>query len=185
MIQPLPQGQFGAILADPPWNFRTYSKKGRDRCPDARHYDVMDLDDIKAMPVQDIAASDCALFLWVTDPLLQQGLDVMQEWGFTYKTIAFTWAKPNLKSPGWAIGTGYWTRANPEMCLFGTRGKPKKQSSSVRQLIVEPRREHSRKPDCTHTRIQELVPGPYCELFARAPREGWSTWGNQTEKFAS
>lgn len=181
----LPCGPFAAILADPPWNFRTYSAKGRDRCPDARHYDVMSLDDIKNMPVADIAAKDCALFLWVTDPMLQEGIDVMKSWGFTYKTIGFTWAKTNRVSEGWAIGTGYWTRANPEMCLMGTRGKPQRQSCSVRQLVVEPRREHSRKPDCVRSRIEELVPGPYCELFARTESPGWSSWGNQTERFAA
>jgi N6-adenosine-specific RNA methylase IME4 len=82
------------------------------------------------------------------------------------------------------MGTGYWTRANSEVCLLATRGQPKRVDSGVRQAIVEKRRQHSRKPDCVHRRIEQLVSGPYLELFARAPRSGWDVWGNQTNKFA-
>jgi N6-adenosine-specific RNA methylase IME4 len=81
------------------------------------------------------------------------------------------------------MGLGYWTRANTEPCLLATRGKPKRLNADVRQLIIEPRREHSRKPDCVHSRIERLVAGPYLELFARAPRKGWDVWGNETAKF--
>ncbi len=183
--------RYGAILADPPWLYATWSGKGRDRCPDARpfkgaparHYDVMTLADIKALPVASWAAPDCALFLWATTPMLPQALDVMATWGFAYKATAFVWAKPNRKSPGWAIGTGHWTRANAELCLFGTRGKPKRKSRAVRQLIVEPRREHSRKPDCTRERIMALVDGPYLEMFARSTLPGWDAWGDQVGRF--
>lgn len=184
MIDPLPKGPFKAILADCPWAFSTYSAKGRDRCPDARHYQVMKLADIKAMPVADIADKDCVLFLWVTPPMLMHGLEVLDAWGFKYKTKAFCWAKTNRKKPGYAIGTGYWTRANTEDCLLATRGKPSRVSAAVRQLVVEPRREHSRKPDCIHDRIEALVDGPYCELFARSDRTGWSCWGNETDRFS-
>ena len=82
------------------------------------------------------------------------------------------------------IGCGYWTRANSEVCLLATRGKPKRLNADVRQAIIEPRRQHSRKPDCVHGRIERLVEGPYLELFARAPRPGWTVWGNETDKFA-
>ena len=179
-----PSNQFGAILADPPWNFRTYSRKGRDRCPDARHYGVMKFEDIKALSadVQRVAAKNCVLFLWVTDPFLIKGVELMESWGFRYSTVAFTWAKTG-KVAGWPMGTGYWTRANPEMCLLGVRGKPSRVAKDVQQLIVAPRREHSRKPDETHERIERLVEGPYLEMFARQARPNWSVWGNQTEKF--
>jgi N6-adenosine-specific RNA methylase IME4 len=143
----------------------------------------MSLEDIKALPVADMAAPDACLFLWITDPMLQQGLDCIATWGFTYKTVAFTWTKPTKDGTGWAMGCGYWTRANPEQCLLATRGKPKRLSRSVRQLVVEPRREHSRKPDCVRERIESLVGGAYLELFARDTRPGWSSWGDQTGLF--
>jgi N6-adenosine-specific RNA methylase IME4 len=208
----LPAGLFGAILADPPWRFTTFSANGRGRCPDGplsdkaarnlqrqnspeRHYATMALDEIKALPVAFAAAKDCALFMWAVDPMIPQALDVGAAWGFTFKTIAFVWAKerrvtsrrgddtdvPDHKR--FPMGTGYWTRANPEICLLFTRGKPTRVSAAVRKLLIAPRREHSRKPDETHQRIQALVTGPYLELFAREPREGWTVWGNQTDHF--
>jgi N6-adenosine-specific RNA methylase IME4 len=82
------------------------------------------------------------------------------------------------------VGMGYWTRSNSEFCLLGTRGKPKRLNADVRQAIIEPRREHSRKPDCVYNRIERLVAGPYLELFARTTRPGWTSWGNQVGKFA-
>lgn len=187
----LPPGPFACILADPPWSFRSWSDKGRDRCPDAmvrqkglaeRHYATMSLTDIKVLPVADVAAKDAALFLWAVDCMLPQALDVMAVWGFTFKTVAFTWAKAKTNG-GWHIGLGYWTRGNPEMCLLGTRGSPRRLSAAVRQLIVAPRREHSRKPDEAHERIEQLVPGARLELFARQSRPGWTTWGAQAGRF--
>jgi N6-adenosine-specific RNA methylase IME4 len=180
---------YGAILADPPWRFATWSDKGRGRCPDGmssgqfRHYETMTLDAIKALPVADVAAQDCALFLWVTEPMLEHGLAVGKAWGFTYKTKAFCWAK-RTKHGKWHIGTGHWTRANPEDCLLFTRGKPKRLSCAVRELIEAPVREHSRKPDEIYDRIEALVAGPYLELFARTRRDGWAQWGNQADKFS-
>ena len=172
--------QYGAILADPPWRYETWSGKGRDRCPDARHYEVMPLAKLRNIEIP--AADDCALFLWVTDPMLLVGLDLMSTWGFTYKTVAFTWAKTGVGVP-FPMGNGYWTRANPEMCLLGTRGRPKRLHKDVRQLIVAPRRQHSRKPDEVYERIVRLVPGPYLEMFARTVRKGWDSHGDQTDKF--
>lgn len=176
----MPQaGHYGAIYADPPWNFVTRSAKGRGRCPDGQgHYQVMDLDAIKALPVVQLAAPDCVLLLWITDPLLERGLDVIRAWGFVYKTVAFTWVK-TTKSGGWHISLGYWTRGNPEQCLLFTKGHPKALSHSVRQLVVSPRREHSRKPDECYGHIETLVGGPYVELFARHRRPGWDAWGDQ------
>lgn len=171
---------YRVILADPPWNF----DGGGDR--NARtHYDTMTPADIARLPVGDLAAKDCALFLWVTDPLLDVGLAAMKRWGFRYTTVAFTWAKRTRLDAGWHLGTGYYTRANPEMCLLGIAGSlglPK--SRGVRQLVVEPLREHSRKPDRIHGDIEALFDGQYCELFARQRRPGWDAWGNQLDRFA-
>lgn len=201
-------GTFKVILADPPWRFKTWSAKGRDRCPDApvkrweqrkatpeRHYATMTLEDIKALPVGQVAAKDCVLILWAIDPMLPQALDVGAAWGFKYKTICFDWAKtrkagsPRHLLHGEAanklfpMGPGYWTRSNPERCLLFTRGKPKRISAAVRQLIIAPRREHSRKPDEQYPGIEALCEGPYLELFARARRPGWEAWGDQIGKF--
>ena len=183
---------YGAILADPPWHFEVWSIDPTDskvRHP-SKHYNTMSADDIYAMPVQSLAAKDCVLFLWVTWPLLDQGMLTLLEWGFKYKTCAFAWMKAN----GTQVDlfndeieadmlTGYWTRANSEVCLLGTRGKPKRLNADVRQGIIEPRRQHSRKPDCVHERIERLVAGPYLELFARQRRKNWDSWGNETDKF--
>ncbi len=187
----LPAEKFDVIYADPPWTFRTWSNEGKDRSPE-KHYDCMSLADIRALPVSDIAAGNCALFLWVTDPLLPEGLKLMEAWGFKFKTIAFVWAKLNKSAPPmlWTesdffTGLGYWTRANPELCLLGTRGKPKRVSKSVRRLVVSPRREHSRKPDEIAEKIDDLMgrDTSKIELFARTGRTGWTTWGNDVAKF--
>jgi N6-adenosine-specific RNA methylase IME4 len=172
---------YKAILADPPWTFKTYSHKGKGRSAEA-HYDCMSFTDLQLMApqIEEYAAANCALFLWVTDPMLPLGLSLMSSWGFTFKTVGFYWAKTTKDGDGFPIGTGYYTRANPEQCLLGTRGKPRRLSRSVRKLIVSPRREHSRKPDEVYDRIEALCEGPYLELFSRFPRDGWDSIGNQT-----
>lgn len=182
-MSPLSQ-HYGVILADPPWTFATYSKKGKGRSAEA-HYDCMSLMDIKAQPVGDWAAPDCALFLWATDPSLPQALEVMVAWGFVYKTVAFTWTKTTKDGTGFPIGCGYWTRANPEQCLLATRGRPQRLSRAVPQLVLAPRREHSRKPNEVYERIEALVAGPYLELFAREQRAGWDSWGEEVETGAA
>lgn len=179
----LPLFHYGAIYADPPWQYLNWSAAGTRKNASA-HYSCMTADQLAALPVGQIAAPDCALFLWVTDPTLPIGLKIMNAWGFTFKTVAFTWAKRSRRDTGWHMGCGYWTRANPEMCLMGTMGKPKRRSRSVRQLVVSPVREHSRKPDQVAEGIEQLVSGPYIELFARTRRSGWDAWGNEIGKFA-
>lgn len=183
----LKRGHYGAILADPPWRFEVWSGKGKARSAD-NHYDTMAADDIAALSIESIAADDCALFLWSCWPTLHDAFRLIETWGFTYKTCAFSWMKADPyrlfaddKTP--FAGMGYWTRANTEPCLLATRGKPKRLNADVRQGIIAPRREHSRKPDGIHERIERLVAGPYVELFARQKRPGWDVWGNQTDKF--
>lgn len=178
----LPLFHFGAILADPPWRFSNYSPKGEAKNPVA-HYDCMSLDAIKAMRVGDLAKPDSALIMWATAPMLPQALEVMAAWGFTFKT-AGAWAKESKSGEKIAFGTGYVYRSAAEFYLLGTLGNPQIKSRSVRNLIWAPVREHSRKPEQMHADVEALFDGPYLELFARAPRTGWTVWGNQIEKFA-
>jgi N6-adenosine-specific RNA methylase IME4 len=185
----LPRNHFGAILADPPWAFETYSGP-KVPTTHAQPYKTMPIDEIYDLPVKAVSAPNSVLFLWVTWPLLLQGLQSITEWGFKYKTCAFAWIKADASQtdmfpedmPVWP-GMGYWTRSNSEVCLLATKGKPKRVRSDVRQGIIAPRREHSRKPDGIHERIERLVAGPYLELFARQTRPGWTVWGNETTKF--
>ena len=187
----LPIGTAKVILADPPWKFRTYNAKGRRRCPDwkpfkgspAKHYDTMEFAQIASLPVKSLASDDCCLFLWATWPLLLDALLLIDIWGFTYKTCGFDWMKINLGDRQPSIGCGYWTRANTEPCLLATRGKPRRVDAGVRMAVLERRRESGRKPDCVRERIEQLLPGPYVELFARSSRQGWLTWGDETSKF--
>lgn len=181
---------FEVIYADPPWTFKTWSDEGKDRSPE-NHYGCMSLADIEALPVAKIAADNCALFLWTTDPMLPKALKLIEAWGFEYKTIAFVWAKLNKSAPqmmfnekDFFTGLGYWTRANPELCLLATRGRPLRVSKAVRRLVIAPRREHSRKPDEVADRIVQLMGDvPRIELFARETRDGWQAWGDEAQKF--
>lgn len=153
--------KYGAILADPPWQYRVYSKKGLGRSAES-HYPTMNIEDIKALPVADIADKDCALFLWVTFPCLQEGLDVIKAWGFTYKTVAFVWVKQNKKADSLFWGMGYWTRSNVELCLLATKGKPKRVDAGVHQVVISHIEEHSRKPLEVHRRIGNVFTCEWC-----------------------
>jgi N6-adenosine-specific RNA methylase IME4 len=129
--------------------------------------------------------------MWVVDPMIPEALEVGRAWGFKYKSVGFYWVKERRvtytrgsefldeNEQRFPMGTGYWTRANPEQCLLFTKGNPKRLSTSVRKLIVAPRREHSRKPDEQYERTEKLVSGPYLEMFGRKITPGWTTWGNQ------
>ena len=188
-LNDLPQHHFGVILADPPWHFKPWSLEITSNHP-SKHYQTMTDDEIYALPVQELAADDCVLFLWIVWPMLEHGMKTIAAWGFKYKTCAFSWIKANGRqinlfedSISVDMTTGYWTRANSEVCLLATRGSPKRLNDDVRQAIIEPRRQHSRKPQCVYERIERLVDGPYLELFARQKRLGWISWGNETEKF--
>lgn len=150
---------------------------------------------MKALPVQDVAATDCALFMWVVGSHLVDAIALAEAWGFAFKTDAFYWVKQRLIDADQIdmltgdiaeprMGFGYWTRKQIEPCLLFTRGKPRRIGKGVRQVIIEPRREHSRKPDVQYERIEGLVAGPYLEMFARNTRPGWMAWGNQTDKFS-
>lgn len=170
--------KYDLILADPPWRFVTRSPKGVTKKGAAGQYQTMTLPEIKALPVQMMAAPDCILWLWATNPLLPQAFDVMTAWGFSFKTAGH-WVK-HTKNGKIAFGTGYILRCAGEPFLIGTRGKPK-TTRSVRSVIVGLRREHSRKPDEAFTAAEQLMPGARrIELFSRQDRAGWDAWGNET-----
>ena len=179
-----PKKKYNIIYADPPWTFKTYSDKGKGRSAE-NHYPCMNIDDIYKLPVQDIADEDCILLMWVTYPLLKEGIKTMEEWGFTYKTCAFSWIKKNKNADifsdgGLFWGLGYWTRSNNEICLLGTKGKPKRQSKGVHQVVMSKIDKHSKKPDIVKDRIVELCGDvPRIELFARQATKGWDVWGNE------
>ncbi len=196
----LGDAKYGAILADPPWRFQVWSgtevvqARGSKSTykPASVHYQTMPADEIAALPVADLCAEDAVLFMWICWPTLLDALAIIKAWGFAYKTCGFDWMKANTKQIDMfrddadaLMGMGYWTRANSEPCLLATRGKPKRLNADVRQGIIAPRREHSRKPDGIHDRIERLVTGPYIELFARQRRPGWDAWGNQTDRFGA
>lgn len=150
-----------------------------------RHYPTMAIEDIIKMKdtIQRISDENCILFLWVTFPCLLDGLRLIKEWGFTYKTCGFNWVKRNKKSNSWFFGMGYWTRANSELCLIATKGNIKRISKSVFQIVDTHIEEHSKKPDEVRKRIVELVGDlPRIELFARQTAEGWDSWGNELPK---
>ena len=184
-IASLPRAHFAAILADPPWRFETWSDAGKDRSPE-QHYSTMMMDELRRLDVAALATVDSVLFMWATWPTIPHAFALIEAWGFTYKTCGFCWTKADASQLDMfrddadvAIGTGYWTRANTEPCLLATRGQPRRIHADVRQAIIEPRREHSRKPDGIHDRIERLVAGPYLEMFARRRRFGWTVWGNE------
>ena len=170
--------KYNIIYADPPWFYKDKALAGnRGACC---KYAVMNINDIKNLPIKNISADNSILFMWVTMPKLNECFDVIKAWGFEYKTVGFTWIKQNKKSDSLFWGMGSWTRANAEVCLIATKGKPKRESAKVHSVIMSKIREHSRKPDETRDRIVELCGDlPRIELFARQYAEGWDCWGNE------
>jgi N6-adenosine-specific RNA methylase IME4 len=174
----LPLHSAGVVLADPAWSFVTYSPKGWRKSAHA-HYPCMDLAEIRAMPVVDLAGPVSVLVLWSTQVHLLHAIAVLEAWGFTFKTMG-AWAKQSSSGRCWQFGTGYLLRSSAEFFLIGTRRRPPQLSRSSRNLIVAPVREHSRKPDAMYALIEATWPGPYVELFARHPRAGWRQWPELT-----
>jgi N6-adenosine-specific RNA methylase IME4 len=161
---------FRVVLIDPPWNFETYS--GVNSKVD-KHYKTQHIEWIKSLPIKSVCSSDCVLFCWITDPFINRAEEVLNAWGFTYKTIGFHWVKLNQDGSPF-MGNGYWTRANS-----ATTGSPQRISASVERVILSKREQHSKKPEEQYNRIEELVEGPYLEIFARKKRNGWTCIGNE------
>lgn len=192
-MSPLPStpGGFGAALLDPAWGFRTFS--GDDRVPTlaADPYPTMTLDEMKALPVAEVMAPDSLMVMWVVSSHIPQAIELATHWTFTYRSLGPIWIKDRHADqvemfgdgPICELGMGYWFRQQAEIALVFGRGSPKRLNADVRQVIAAPRREHSRKPDGIHARIERLVGGPYLEMFGRQERAGWAVWGNETTKF--
>lgn len=176
----LTQNGYELIMADPPWRFTTWSSKGRGRSAD-RHYDTMTLQDIASLPVTELAAPNCLLWLWGTHPMWPQAKAVMDAWGFQYKTHG-VWVKRTARGR-LGFGTGYILRSASEPFLIGTLGKPK-NARTVRTVIEGLLREHSRKPDEAYNAAEALMPhARRLELFSRETRPGWDAWGHEAGKF--
>jgi N6-adenosine-specific RNA methylase IME4 len=183
-------GEFPCILADPPWHHVSYSIKGQGRSP-SRYYDTMTTREIAALPVGELAAKSCHLFLWTTQPHLEESFSVLKAWGFRYSSVHTHWLKLNPKAAGklfiqaqdFSMAMGFTTRKNVEYLLLGRRGSPVRLVKNQLDWIMAARRQHSRKPDVSFVRVEQYCPGPRLELFSRAGRDGWTTWGKETEKF--
>jgi N6-adenosine-specific RNA methylase IME4 len=176
---PFPNKKYQIVYADPPWSFNFQRRKGLSDEAKGRLYPTMNGQDIINLPVKELAADNAVLFLWVMNSELPLAFDVIKGWGFSYKTVAFTWVKTTVNGK-YCFGGGNWTRSNPELCLLATKGKPKRNSASVRELVVSERRQHSRKPDEIRQSIVELCGDlPRIELFARQKTDGWDVWGNE------
>lgn len=179
------QGEFQTILADPPWQFTNRTGKMAPEHKRLNRYSTLDLEQIKALPVSDVCAEPAHLYLWVPNALLKEGLDVLEAWGFTYKTNVI-WHKVRKDGGPDGRGVGFYFRNTTEIILFGVKGKNARTLAPGRSqvnILRTRKREHSRKPDEQYGLIESCSPGPYLELFARGPRPGWSSWGNQAEEY--
>lgn len=172
--------KYQIIYADPPWKYSD-TRKNKPAYGGIT-YPTMKTDDIAALPVQNIADKDCVLFLWATMPMLPDALKVMKAWGFKYKTCAFNWVKTNPKSGTYAVMLGQWTMGSTEICLLGVKGHPKRICKNIKQLVVEPKTGHSKKPGEVRDRIVALMGElPRVELFARDCAPGWDCIGNDID----
>jgi N6-adenosine-specific RNA methylase IME4 len=181
--------KYQIIYADPPWSYND-KMKGHSFSLD-HEYQTQSLEWIKDLKVKEIADDNCTLFLWAVSPLLPEALEVITAWGFKYKTLAFCWSK-QFAGGGDVSNLGRWTMGNVELCLLATKGHPKRLKNNVRQLVVDTRTVHSKKPDQVRNRIVELMGNlPRIELFARNdgsrdlfntnPLDGWDAWGNEVK----
>lgn len=179
-------GRFQIIYVDAPWQYRNRTIRGGAE----HHYPTMTLDQVRTLRVGDLAAPDCALFSWATWPMLREAFEVIEAWGFIYKTCAFDWVKLTKDGTKPATGLGHYTRSNSEPCLLATRGRPMRVDAGVSQIILDeslqqetvlaPRGEHSAKPPEVRERIVRLMGDvPRIELFARERVPGWHAWGNE------
>lgn len=185
LLKSVGRKKFSTVLADPPWQFQNRTGKMAPEHRRLSRYPTMTLQDIKDLPVEAIVADTAHLYLWVPNALLADGLQVMEHWGFTYKTNLI-WYKIRKDGGPDRRGVGFYFRNVTEMILFGVRGKNARTLQAGRSqenIISTQKREHSRKPDEQYPLIESCSPGPFLELFARGPRAGWTVWGNQSEEY--
>jgi N6-adenosine-specific RNA methylase IME4 len=184
-LAPLPTVTGGrpVVIADPAWRFKSNSRARPGRNP-MRHYACMSLAEITALPVAEIVATDAVVLLWVPGPFLVIGahIPIMHAWGFTPTASGFVWVKTNRDGSIFQ-GTGFTTRKNAEFCVLGKRGRSVRRAANVSEIILSPRRQHSRKPDEFYERVERYAAGPRLEMFAREHREGFTAWGDQTTMF--
>lgn len=175
--------KYSIIYADPPWKYNSRANhKTKFRGGACGHYDLMSMEEIKALPIRELANENCALFLWVTFPYLKEQIQLFDYWDFNYKTLGFSWIKTNKKNGKPCFGVGYYSKSNCEVCLLGIKGKMKPVSNKVSSVVIAERREHSRKPDQVREKIVELFGDiPRIELFARQKYDGWDSWGNEVK----
>lgn len=192
----LEKNKFKCIYLDPPWSFKTYSKPEEGAVPsrvENQHYKTLNIEEIKKLPLYDLAAKDCWIFLWSIDSFHPEAMNLLQHWGFKYSSVAFYWVKTNRGSATKKFftqkdlftGMGYTTRSNIEICWLAKKGSPRIQDHSVEKAVLEPVMMHSKKPSCVYKRIERLCEGPYIELFSRSNRKGWESWGDETGKLDS
>jgi N6-adenosine-specific RNA methylase IME4 len=176
---------YGTILADPPWQFTNRTGKMAPEHKRLNRYSTLTLKQIKELPVSNTCLEKSHLYLWVPNALLREGLEVMEAWGFTYKTNII-WHKVRKDGGPDGRGVGFYFRNTTEIVLFGVKGGLRTLSPGRRQVNVvrTQKREHSRKPDELYEIVETCSPGPYLELFARGAREGWDQWGNEVEDYS-
>ena len=181
-----PDKKYNIIYADPAWNYnnKVFRKDRINKYAGSAdyHYKTMSIDDIKKLPVKNISADNCILFMWATFPNLPEALEVIKSWGFTYKTLGFSWLKTNKINGNLFFGIGHYTKSNCEVCLIGIKGRPPIIDNSVSSAILSNREQHSKKPDIVRERIVKLCGDiQRIELFAREKVEGWDSWGLEVE----
>ena len=184
-IECVPRKSYGTILADPPWQFQNRTGKVAPEHRRLSRYSTLALQEIKEIPVALVAAEKSHLYLWVPNALLKEGLEVLEAWGFEYKTNII-WHKIRKDGGPDGRGVGFYFRNTTEIILFGIRGKLRtlKAGRSQVNFIKTRKREHSRKPDELYNLVEACSPGPYLELFARGKRENWDQWGNEVEDYS-
>ena len=178
-------GKFGAILADPPWEFQNSTGKVAPKHKRLKRYETMSLEEIKLMPVSRLSANKSHLYLWVPNAFIKEGIEVMEEWGFKYKTN-IVWHKIRKDGGPDGRGVGFYFRNTTELVLFGVKGTKVRTLRPGRtqvNIIRTRKREHSRKPDELYKIIEKCSWGPFLELFARGKRKGWTSWGDQSKKY--
>lgn len=194
LLLPESSKRYSAIMIDPPWQFKVWSNEtGIARSAD-NHYPTLDIKELKKLPIQRLMGEDCAVFMWAIWSMLPEALELGKAWGLTYKTLGFDWLKRTSTGQKWHMGMGYWSRANSEPCLLFTKGNPKRKSKEVRQLLVEDDSQlplfppmvnrvlsHSAKPTESYCRVEQLVDGPYLDVFARRKTKGWDAIGNEID----
>lgn len=180
-IPEFPDKKYGIIYTDPAWKYYEGGYKNQEQ-----HYDtletqyIIDFIDENQKHVKELAAENCILFIWTTSPMLPKMPELLESWEFKYSTVGFVWVKSKKDGTGFFFGNGVWTRANTEYCLIARKGKIERQDAAIPQIVYEPKKEHSKKPDCVRDKIIKLVGDlPRIELFARKSVNGWDNWGNE------